>query len=420
VDDRYRVLDDVIFYKDQIYLVPESKIKTQVLRICHDSPTAGHQGYFKTYKWIRERFSWKGLKDDVLKHIRECTTCQQNKSEQTHPTGLLQPLPIPEKKWESISMDFITGLPHVQGKDCIFIVVDRLTKFAHFFAIPSDYKAIQVAELFFREIFRLHGLPKQIVSDRDGRFISAFWQELFRLIGTELATSTSYHPQTDGQTEIVNKWVEGYLRNYVGGQQHTWVRWLHMGEHCYNTTYHMSIRMSPFRALYRYDAPSFFETVFGDSRVPGAKDWIEESQWILKSVKENLQAAQNQQNMYADRQRIERSFKVGDLVFLRLQPYRQSSLKRSGAEKLKPRFYRPYRITRRVGEVAYELDMPTGSRIHNVFHVSCLKKAVGQQVSVSEELPPLDEEGQLELVPEEVLEHRERQLRSIVIRECLI
>jgi hypothetical protein len=105
-----------------------------------------------------------------------------------------------EQKWESISTDFITGFPRVQGRDCIFVVVDRVTKFAHFFAIPTDYKAIQVVELFFREVFRLHGLPKQIVSDRDGRFIIAFWQELFRLVGTELATSTGYHPQTDGQT----------------------------------------------------------------------------------------------------------------------------------------------------------------------------------------------------------------------------
>jgi hypothetical protein len=175
--------------------------------------------------------------------------------------------------------------------------------------------------LFFREVFRLHGLPRQIVSDRDGRFISAFWQELFRLAGTELATSTSYHPQTDGQTEIVNKWVEGYLRNYVGGQQRTWVRWLHMGEYCYNTTYHMSIRMTPFRALYGYDAPSFIDAAFGDNRVPGAKDWMEESRRILQSTKENLQAAQNQQKVYADRHRVERSFEVGDLVFLRLQPY---------------------------------------------------------------------------------------------------
>jgi transposase InsO family protein len=188
-------------------------------------------------------------------------------------------------------MDFITGLPRVQGRDFIFVVVDRLTKFAHLFAIPMDYKAIQVAELFFREVFWLHGLPTQIVSDRDGRFISAFWQEIFRLAGTELATSTSYHPQTDGQIEIVNKWVEGYLRNYVGGQQRTWVRWLHMGEYCYNTTYHMSIRMTPFREFYGYDAPSFIDAAFGDNRVPGAKDWMEESLRILQSAKENLQAA---------------------------------------------------------------------------------------------------------------------------------
>jgi hypothetical protein len=137
-------------------------------------------------------------------------------------------------------------------------------------------------------------------------------------------------------------------------------------------------------------------------------------------LKDNLQTAQNRQKRSADRHRIELSFEVGDLVFLRLQPYRQSYLKKSGAENLKPRFYGPYRIMRRVGEVAYELELPKESKIHNVFHVSCLKNAVGQFTNTSEELPPLDEDGQLELVPEEVLEFRERKLRSRVIRECLI
>jgi hypothetical protein len=237
-------------------------------------------------------------------------------------------------------------------------VVDRLTKFAHFFAIPSDYSAAQVAELFFREIFRLHGLPKTIVSDRDSRFMGGFWQELFRLVGTELTPSTSYHPQTDGQTEIMNKWVEGYLRNYVSGQQRAWVKWLHLGEYCYNTTHHMSIGMTPFRALYGYEAMTFADVVFGDSRAPKAKDWIQDSQDILRALKENMRVAQDQQKMYADRHRTERSFEVGDLVFLRLQPYRQSSLKQKGAEKLKPRYYGPYRITQKVGQVAYELELP--------------------------------------------------------------
>jgi hypothetical protein len=119
-----------------------------------------------------------------MRHINECVTCQQNKLEKTLPAGLLHPLPILEKKWESISMDFITGLPKVQGKDCIYVVVDRLTKFAHFYVISTDYSAIQVAELFFREVFRLHGLQQNIVSDMDSRFINTFWRELFRLVGT--------------------------------------------------------------------------------------------------------------------------------------------------------------------------------------------------------------------------------------------
>jgi len=182
----------------------------------------------------------------------------------------------------------------------------------------------------------------------------------------------------------------------------------------------MSIGMAPFRALYGYDAPSFADLAFGDSRAPLAKDWIEESQDILRVLKNNLQVAQNRQKVYADRHRVERSFEVDDLVFLRLQPYRQSSLKGSGAEKLKPRFYGPYRVSRRVGEVAYELVLPEGSKIHNVFHVSCLKKALGQHVTASAELPPLDEEGQLILNPEEILDVRERKLRSRVIREYLV
>jgi hypothetical protein len=125
-------------------------------------------------------------------------------------------------------------------------VVDRLTNFSHFYAILTEYNVVQVAELFFREVFRLHGLLKNIISDRDSRFIGTFWRELFQLVGTELTPSTNYHPQTDGQIEIVNKWVEGYLRNYVGGQLRTWVKWLHLGEHCHNTTFHVSIGMTPF------------------------------------------------------------------------------------------------------------------------------------------------------------------------------
>lgn len=169
-------------------------------------------------------------------------------------------------------MDFIIGLPSVQGKDCIFVVVNQLIKFAHFFTILMRSSASQVAELFFRKVLRLHGLPKTIFSDRDCRFIGGFWQKLFRLVDIELTPSINYHLQTDSQIERVNKWLEGYLRNYVTGQHRAWIRWLHLGEYCYNTTHQISIGMTPFHALYGYDALYFADIVFGDSRAPKAKD----------------------------------------------------------------------------------------------------------------------------------------------------
>lgn len=128
---------------------------------------------------MNEKYSWKGLKKHILKHVHKCMTCQKNKVEQTHPADLLQPLPIPNQKWESISMDFIVGLLKVQGKDRIYVLVDQLTKYAHFMAISTKYKAPQVAGIFFKEVFKLHGLPRNNVSNKDSRFLSLFWQELF-------------------------------------------------------------------------------------------------------------------------------------------------------------------------------------------------------------------------------------------------
>lgn len=395
-------------------------MKNTVLRAFHDVPMAQYPRYFKTYRKVRERFTWKGLKSDVVRYVRECPVCQQNKQEHTYPAGLFQPLPIPNRKWECLLMDFITGLPKAQGRDCIYVVVDRLTKYAHFFPISTTYSATQVAELFFREVFRLHGLPRSIVSDRDSWFLSHFWQELFRLCGTELTPSTSYHPQTDGQTEIVNKWVEGYLRNYIAGHQKGWVKWIHLCEYCYNTTHHLSIQMSPFMALYGYEVPNFLDLLLSDSRVPSAGDLLQENQDIMRALRENIQKAQNQRKQYADQRRVERSFEVGDMVYLMLQPYRQSTLRKSGAKKLKPRYYEPFSIIRRVGEVAYELDLPANSRVHNVFHVSRLKKALGHRVVPSTALPPLDDEGKLILVLEAILDVRQRQLQRRVIRKYLI
>ena len=177
-------MNGTIYYKGIIYLVQYSKVKYKILQEAHDSPLAGHPRIFKTYRKLRQRFFWKGMKEYVHKYVNEFKVCQQKKSKLTCPSGLLQPLSISEQNWDSISMDCITGLHKYLGKDFIYVVVDRLNKFSNFFSRTSYFSATQVADLFFKEIFRLHGLPKSIVSDRDGRFMNSFCKEIFRLVGT--------------------------------------------------------------------------------------------------------------------------------------------------------------------------------------------------------------------------------------------
>lgn len=176
--------------------------------------------------------------------------CQQNKYSTHAPYGLLQPLPTPNHVWDDISMDFITHLPNSAHKTVIWVVVDRLSKFAHFVALPTSFSASFLASVFNAEIYRLHGAPKTIVSDRDRIFISHFWREFFKALGTTLAFSSSYHPQTDGQTEVLNRCLKTYLRCFVSDTPHHLTRFLPLVEYWYNSTFHSAIGMSPFQALY--------------------------------------------------------------------------------------------------------------------------------------------------------------------------
>lgn len=180
----------------------------------HSTPFGGHSGFFRTYKKISAIFFWEGMKEDVKRFVAECEVCQRAKYETTSPAGLLQPLPVPLKIWEDLSMDFVMGLPKAKGYDTILVVVDRLTKYRHFLVVRHPYTAKDIAGIFIREIVRLHGFPRTIVSDRDCVFMSTFWSKLFRASGTALKFSSAYHPQTDGQTEVVNQSLELYLRSF--------------------------------------------------------------------------------------------------------------------------------------------------------------------------------------------------------------
>lgn len=275
-----------------------------------------------TYQWLAREVYWKGMKGDVARRVAECNTCQRQKYSTMAPGGLLQPLELPNKVWSELKMDLIDGLPRSEGYMVIFVVVDRLSKYAHFVPVKHPYTTVTVANVFLKEVVRLHGIPDSIVSDRDKIFLSRFWKELFKLQGTVLKQSMTYHPQTDEQTEVVNRCLETYLRCFVIDSPRKWVTWLPWAEYRYNTYFHTSTKATPFRVLYGRDPPHLL--FYGQNGYPvGSVDqYLEERDRILQELWGYLTKAQQAMKLQAYRHRRELHFDVDDNVYLKLKPYR--------------------------------------------------------------------------------------------------
>jgi hypothetical protein len=417
---KYSMRQGLLLYKNRIHIGGALQLQQQVLQFVHCDPVAGHSGYERTMQRARRDFYWRGMKQSVKKFIRECLVCQQNKQENTSPAGLLQPLPIPNRVWSDISLDFVEGLPLSHGHSVILVVVDRLSKYAHFISLAHPYTAVKVARLFIDNILKLHELPTSIVSDRDPIFTSHFWKELFKQQGTTLKMSYSYHPQTDGQSEVVNKCLENYLRCFTQDRPKQWVLWLPWAEFWYNTTWHSSIKMTPYEAVYGQPPPKLLSYILGTTNVAAVDELLRTREQILALLQQNNKQAQQRMKKFADLRRSERTLEVNQQVFLRLQPYRQTSVATRRALKLAPRFYGPFTVLRRVGDVAYELDLPATSRIHPVFHVSQLKPKLGANTSPIPVLPPVNLEGIIQPEPMAILDRRSRPLHNRAFTEVLV
>ena len=352
-------------------------MRKAILEEGHRSKLSIHPGATKMYQDLKKMFWWPGLKRDVAQFVYSCLTCQKSKVEHQKPAGMMQPLNVPEWKWDSISMDFVTGLPNtVRGHDSIWVVVDRLTKFAHFIPIDIKYPVSRLAEIYIQVIVKLHGVPLCIVSDRDPRFTSDFWSSLQKELGSKLRLSSAYHPQTDGQTEMTIQSLEDLLRSCVLEQGGAWDTHLPLIEFTYNNSYHSSIGMAPFEALYgrRCRTPvCWYET--GESLVLGP-ELVRETTEKVKVIREKMKASQSRQKSYHDKRRKDLEFEAGDHVFLRVTP--MTGVGRAlKSKKLTPRFIGPYQITERVGNVAYRMALPPNlSNLHDVFHVSQLRKYI--------------------------------------------
>ena len=299
----YIIKDGLIFFKDRIWIPPDSALQPLILHEFHASPVGGHAGVQRTLSRIASTFFWPQMRQHVKDFVSTCQTCQQIKPFNKAPPGLLQPLPIPGKIWDSISMDFITNLPPSYAKTTILVIVDRLSKHAHFCAIGSHFSAPQLADIFVKEITRLHGFPSSIISDRNPLFMSSFWRELFKLQGTVLSMSSSYHPQTDGQTEVLNRCLEDYLQSFIADNPSSWVKYLPWAEWCYNTAWHSSIRMTLFEAVYKRPPPSLVDYIEGSAIVASVEEFLASRTQLLDRLQANLQRAQGRIRNQANKQR---------------------------------------------------------------------------------------------------------------------
>ena len=296
---------------------------------------------------------------------------------------MLQPLPIPDWKWDEIGMDFITGLPRTRSSyDSIWVVVDRLTKVARFIPVKTTYTSAQLAKIYMSKIVCLHGVPRKVVSDRGTQFTSKFWRQLHESLGTRLEFSTAFHPQTDGQTERVNQISEDMLRACALDYGSSWDDNLPYAEFSYNNSYQASLKTAPFEVLYGRKCRTLLMWDEVGERQFFGPDLIRDVEEKVKLIRDRLRIAQSRQKGYADAKHKEVTYEVGDRAYLRVSPLR--GIKRFGIKgKLAPRFVGPYKILERRGEVAYQLELPESlSGVHNVFHVSQLKRCHAEMMDV--------------------------------------
>ena len=355
-----------VLFADRLFVPDTDNLRLLITQSHHDHALAGHPGIKKTIQLIKRRFNWPGLDKFVTDFVKSCPDCRRAKAIRHKPFGPLRFLPIPERPWSSLSMDFIEGLPPSDGHDSILVVVDRLTKMSIFIPTHKTLTSPQLARLFIQHVFAKHGVPIDIVSDRGRHFISRFWADLCSALGIQSTLATAYHPETDGQTERVNQEIEQYLRLFINYHQSDWADWLALAKFSYNNKQHSATGFSPFYVNHGQHPYKGTEPDFAGSMVPGAAEFVEKMESIRKETEAALSLAAETMKKYYDRSRLPaHPYKVGDKVYLEGI---NLSISRPMA-KLSDKRYGPFRIVKKVGASAYKLALPQKwSRNHDVFN----------------------------------------------------
>ena len=394
----------------QIVVPDDIALRQCLLFRLHNGPLAGHPGSTRMTEVVRRHFWWPRLARDVEDYVRTCSDCQRNKAQSGKTPGLLQPLPVPNAPWDSVSLDFIVALPKSEGGyDAILVMVDRLTKMVHLAPTTTTCTAERTARLFFDNVVRLHGVPKNVVSDRGPQFGGKFWGALGTLLNMRVNLSTAYHPQTDGQTERVNRTLGDMLRNFVTRSPAAWDTYLSAAEFAMNNAVNRSTNHSPFFLNYGFNPalPIWREL---DLPVPAAKVFAKSFVSRIEEAKSYLDAAQQRAKLYYDVKRKDLTLKPGQLIMLSTRHLRGQL---TNPRKLLPRWVGPYPVLRIIGSVAVEIQLPPEFRIHNTFHISLLRPYHGKVPESPVEPGPIAYENNDALYSvERILDYRVRRIRA--------
>ncbi|GJR00530.1 RNA-directed DNA polymerase [Tanacetum coccineum] len=405
------LLDDYLFKGNRL-CIPKTSLRSQLTKEVHAGGLSAHLGRDKTIASVESRFYWPQLKRDVGAFMKRCVTCQEGKG-QAQNIGLYMPFPVPESPWVDVSMDFVLGLPHTQrGVDYVFVVVDRFSKMAHFIPCKKTSDAAHIARMFFQEVVRLHGVPKSITLDRDSKFLAHFWLTLWRRMGTSLNFSSTAHPQTDGQTEVVNCTLGNMIRCLCGEKPKLWDVSLAQAEFAYNSAVHSSIGFSPFEVMYKTSPRHVVDLVdLPRKKNIQANRMVEEVQATREIMRANITKANAKYKFAADKHRRKKLFQVGDevMVFLRKEHFPVGTY-----SKLEPKKYGPYKILRKINDNAYVVDLPNTMSISKTFNVSSIYEFHSEDVNkgkhsrTSSSKERRNDEDMINELAEEYMEHLKR------------
>ena len=379
----YQLVNGILYFNHdatdyhRVCVPSTDDLRKLVIRQTHDTLTGGHRGKFPTLAAIRKNFYWPNMDTTVHDYIRRCQVCQMTKQKTTPTAGLFLPLSIPEGRWTDITMDFVGPFPVTErGNDSMLVVVDRATKHAHFIATKKQLSSAETAQLFLDNVFRHHGIPNNIVSDRDIRFTARFCQTLHGRLGTSLFFSTTNHPQTDGQSERTIRSLQQLVRGFCPQDMVNWDISTYGLEFAYNSTVHSTIKMEPFRADYGFvpNSPSFYSGMIVERFSDAGNTHVNRLQTILSQVKDNL-AHQNAANKARiNKSRTEMILKPGDRVLINRAALHTDV--KSRYKKIAPVYFGPFKVIKKVNDNCYEMNVKSMERKDRVINVQYFKEFV--------------------------------------------